>query len=315
MSSRFQLNKTKAVIVGVSLTAVSLAAVLVLRDGLTSGPVSISAQNANYVRSSTTAASDVSKRVWNRKQVKHAEYAGARAQMISGMDWSRVHQLSAYDAFEPEWNCEDEARIGAGVVNTGDGPKFACGSEVLSSTQNCIVYSIGSNLDFSFEYAVHKIAPNCTIHTFDGTVNLTKRALPNGLKEKNIQFHNWNIVSDCHTEHSTISVCVHGTLKKLNHELKTISWLKIDCEGCEHTVIPHFLESSVHIDQIMVEMHGTDALKTAELFKTLHNAGMMIFHKERNQWGCQGYNCVEYSLISADLAKKVVQNVLGAWDL
>ena len=31
---------------------------------------------------------------------------------------------------------------------------------------------------------------------------------------------------------------------------------------------------------------------------------MMIFHKERNQWGCNGYTCVEYSLISPAAAKR-----------
>lgn len=36
----------------------------------------------------------------------------------------------------------------------------------------------------------------------------------------------------------------------------------------------------------------------------------MIFHKERNHWGCDGYRCVEYSLLSMDVAWHVLQESL-----
>ena len=31
----------------------------------------------------------------------------------------------------------------------------------------------------------------------------------------------------------------------------------------------------------------------------------MLFHKERNHWGCAGYMCVEYALIHVDDARAV----------
>jgi hypothetical protein len=257
-------------------------------------------------------------RIWNRRRSTHAAYVRERDAQHSKMNFATTPSHKAYDYFEPEWNCEDEVRLGPTIVSPGDGPKFACGLGVLTSTVGCIVYSIGSNYDFSFEYAVNRFAPQCEIHTFDGTLNLSTRALPEGLKEKNIHFHNWNVVSDCRSEElaklDAPSHCVSDTLQKLDHESTTITWLKMDCEGCEFTVIPKIAQSSVKIDQLMIEVHGTNALKIASLFSCLHKAGMMIFHKERNHWGCLGYKCVEYSLMNSDYAKKVLRAFLNMKD-
>jgi len=255
-------------------------------------------------------------RIWKHRSDVHAHYVRERNAKHLNTNFSTVAERNAYDYFEPEWNCEDEVRLGADTVSSGDGPKFVCGSEVLASTEDCIVYSVGSNFDFSFEFAVSRIAPQCEIHTFDGTLDFTKRSLPAGLKERNIHFHHWNIVSECLPEENSKlshpSECVSDSLKKLTHEGKTITWLKIDCEGCEYTVIPKFIESPIEAHQIMVEVHGTDAQKIANLFNSLYNAGMMIFHKERNHWGCKGYLCVEYSLIGSTYAQKVLHTFLAS---
>ena len=261
--------------------------------------------------SDTMAA--IEERVWIRKRNMHSEYKLSRDVITSKAKWADISERDAYDTFEPEWNCEDEVRLGASVVSVGDGPKFVCGPTVLASAENCVVYSIGSNYDFSFEYAVHRIAPQCEIHTFDGTLDLSKRALPEGLEEKHINFHNWNIISDCQEQSGVgiSSMCVAETLKKLNHDTQTITWLKVDCEGCEFTVIPKFFASSVKIEQVMVEMHGVDAGLVAGAFRSLHDAGMMIFHKERNHWGCEGYLCVEYSLVSSSYARRVIHKYLS----
>jgi hypothetical protein len=251
----------------------------------------------------------------------HAEYKAGRDVKISKCNFADVTEKRAYDIFEPEWNCEDEIRLGTDVVNIGDGPKFVCGSSVLASTAECIVYSIGSNYDFSFENAVHTLAPHCEIHTFDGTLPLEERSLPEKLEDRNIHFHNWNIIAKCGVaqqryfrDQSWFDIpvlCVSETLQKLGHGLKTVNWLKVDCEGCEFDVVPKFLESSIEIHQILMEVHGVNATKIAGLFQSLHAADMMIFHKERNQWGCNGYSCVEFSLLSSTYALKVLHEYLS----
>jgi Methyltransferase domain len=46
----------------------------------------------------------------------------------------------------------------------GDGPKFVCGLAFLRNKTDCLVYSIGSNQDDSFERSVLKVAPNCEVN-------------------------------------------------------------------------------------------------------------------------------------------------------
>lgn len=223
----------------------------------------------------------------------------------------------AYDLIEPDWNCELETRFGSDLFSPGDGPKFVCGSAVLATQSECIVYSIGSAFDFTFEYAVHRAAPRCQIHTFDGTMNVTHdengRVLPSDLREKNIFFHNWNIVAGCSVSEMRFpELCISDTLKILGHSGKRISWFKIDCEGCEYTVIPHLLQTSeVQIDQFLMEVHGTDARGITSLFQEFWRAGFLLFHKERNQWGCLGYQCVEFSLMSRVYAQRVLRHYVG----
>ena len=94
----------------------------------------------------------------------------------------------SFSHFEPEWVCEDEERLGSWSLRErfafppnrsrqhvrfrsyGEGGKFVCGAEsVLRPRKRCLVYSIGSGDDWSFEQALKSIAPNCEIHTFDHT--------------------------------------------------------------------------------------------------------------------------------------------------
>jgi hypothetical protein len=266
--------------------------------------------NIAKLHSDTTHPQIIEEYIWNRKTNLHSEFDAERQLLLADINWDEIEALNAYDMFELEWNCEDETRFGNGVVSIGDGPKFACGSTVLASTDNCIVYSIGSNYDFSFEYAVNRIAPLCEIHTFDGTMDLSERPLPEDLSGKRIHFHNWNVIADC-TDSGASALCVTDTLRKLGHSLKTVTWLKIDCEGCEYSVIPSFFQSRLQIDQIMVEIHGYDPKRIADLFGIFRDEGLMIFHKERNHWGCNGYTCVEYSLINSKYARKALHNYLS----
>jgi hypothetical protein len=44
-----------------------------------------------------------------------------------------------------------------------------------------------------------------------------------------------------------------------------------------------------------------------EFFEGADACGLRLFHKERNHWGCQGYACVEFSLVSAESAWREFQ--------
>lgn len=250
--------------------------------------------------------------VWEQTRKSYEAYIG----LLREKEIERSSKIAAwngktaYDMYEPEWVCDSEKRVGPGEINFGDGPKFVCGPDLLRDQRDCLVYSIGSNYDFSFEDGMRKYGPGCEFHTFDGTLNLSHRALPSGLKEKNIYFHNWNVHSSDGThENGWLSKSIKTILSELGHTGKTIHVFKIDCEGCEYSVLPELMEmvkgNQINVQQIQVEIHGTDATKIQHLFQALRDVGYAVFHKERNHWGCNGYKCVEYALISMGHARKV----------
>jgi hypothetical protein len=248
--------------------------------------------------------------LWEGRRKSHEVYID----LLSVKEVERSSNIAAwngrkaYDFYEPEWVCDSEKRVGPGDINIGDGPKFVCGPDSLNHENKCLVYSIGSHYDFSFEEAIHKHAPNCELHTFDGTMNLTKNALPADLEEKRIHFHNWNVdTTSGTTEKGWVTKTISEIMSELGHIGSTIHVFKIDCEGCEYGVMPQVIEmvknGELTIEQIQIEMHGTDAAKIQTFFQTMRSAGYAIFHKERNHWGCNGYRCVEYAFISMERAK------------
>jgi len=246
-------------------------------------------------------------KIWRVKLHKFTELRKAQIESISRVKLKNVPEREAYDLIEPVLSCELETRFGAEKFNRGDGPKFTCGVDLLANDKECIVYSIGSAYDFKFEFAVRRVSKECEIHTFDGTMDLETRPLPQEVFQKDVRFHNWNIVSDCAaSRYDTPSKCVRDTLRILGHKHRVITWLKIDCESCEFAVVPQLLQHVPRIDQIMMEVHGTNAEQIMSLFQSLRNAGMEVFHKERNHWGCDGYLCVEFSLMSLEYAKRAL---------
>jgi len=295
--------------------------ILVANWGYLSDEITILPQNclqfgdaSAHQRSSSVRVGRTCAALWEEKWTKHQSYlkhlAQAEASRSSTMqDWN---EKRAYDMYEPEWVCEADVRVGPSEVNIGDGPKFVCAPDMLRYVQDCLVYSIGSNYDFQFEQGLGMHAPNCEFHTFDGTMDLSNRALPPGLEEKNIHFHNWNlgVTSEVDAQGKTTK-SIGDIVNELGHKGRKIHVLKLDCEGCEYQVLPDLMEyikaRDVEIDQIQVEMHGVDAAPVQQVFQSLRGANFALFHKERNHWGCKGYLCVEFSFVSKQKAKEVFE--------
>jgi hypothetical protein len=70
------------------------------------------------------------------------------------------------------------------------------------------------------------------------------------------------------------------------------------------------------IDQILIELHRSGAEenpnfeKGMRFFELADQAGYRITHKERNHWGCKGYGCVEYALVSNEYLRRVTASVM-----
>jgi len=230
--------------------------------------------------------------------------------------------VTQFDLFEPESTCFSEERFGA-ESNTkspvkrysayGDGPKFVCGVNVIAAkaqndtiaSDDCLVYSIGSNNDIRFEKAVHTFMHGCEIHTFDPT--LTKPFIGGDYAT----FHPWGLGVDGETSENQkwTSMSMEHIIKKLGHVNRTIDILKIDCEGCEYSTMPPVFEliasGQIQVNQVQVELHlPRNYTKIGEFFQAADNAALRIFHKERNHWGCNGFKCVEYSLISESFLRE-----------
>lgn len=219
-----------------------------------------------------------------------------------------------FDPFEPEATCFTEERFGSTnrmerYAALYDGPKFICGVDHIAEKArrgrkkaDCLVYSIGSNDDVSFERAVHDHI-GCEIHTFDPTLRGPF------VGQKYATFHPWGLGEDGakgrHQGRNWTSKSLETIVRKLGHANRTIDILKVDCEECEYASLPKFLDivasGEMRVGQLQVELHMRKIKhprKIHNFFAAADRAGLRIFHKERNHWGCQGFWCVEYALVS-----------------
>ena len=158
----------------------------------------------------------------------------------------------------------------------------------------------------SFERAVRE-SSSCEIHTFDPTVQPADMVDPS--RALNLTFHNIGLSDH---EATFIHQRANGTvaplsmiMSKLGHTGRQLTVLKVDCEGCEYGAFSSIFDlcasGKLHIGQLAIELHLVGNAPAELLSTFFHGAdkcGLMIFHKERNHWGCDGYICVEYSFIS-----------------
>ena len=198
----------------------------------------------------------------------------------SANDW---FQLNA----EPSFTCLHERRIG----DWGDGGKWVCDPHrIAQAPKKCLVYSVGSDNDFSFEKAIHNQIPTCEIHTFDHTIGEHPSRKPDF-----VDFHPWAVSIFNRTilakpkGNKTASRTITRLEKRpldmvleLGHVGLEIDILKIDCEGCELKVVRELL--AIKPRQILVEVHdwGRGKYTLVNFFEQCYNAGYVIFHKEAN---------------------------------
>ena len=182
----------------------------------------------------------------------------------------REHKILFVNNWEPNFHCSHAVRIG----HMGDGGKWLCDLFRLSSRPDCLVYSAGSNGDFSFEAAMKKAMPHCEIHTFDSNLfkcpvdvctfhqmRLGNGQSPNGSKS-------WSMIID-----------------ELGHGDRTVDVFKIDIEGGEYDFFASFFTAKVRSfpRQVLVEVHHFVATQTHEFFESFRTNHYVIFSKEPNQ--------------------------------
>ena len=110
---------------------------------------------------------DIPLRTWNRmkKKVKDMSPNFNRYYLPykeGAYEEIRQPGLFYQNNYEPDFVCQHEQRIG----QLGDGGKWVCDPHRISGQKDCLVYSVGSNNDFSFEKSIlEDIGQHCEIHT------------------------------------------------------------------------------------------------------------------------------------------------------
>jgi len=172
---------------------------------------------------------------------------------------------------------------------------------------------------FFFESAIHGASEHCEIHTFDPTVDPNKPDVLEQTKKYNVTYHPDGIGEGGQIKNykgEMVNLKSMSTIvKELGHTGRHISIFKIDCETCEYSTIPGLLKAldkgEFTVGQIQVEIHFPSKDNLAAFWGAIDNAKFLTFHKERNQWGCGGYLCVEYAFLSPNEAKFLYNSYTG----
>lgn len=184
--------------------------------------------------------------------------------------------------WEPNFHCSHAERIG----EMGDGGKWICDPFRLRSRSSCLVYSVGSNGEFSFERAMKTAVPNCEIHTFDQ--NLYQ--CPND----SCIFHQITFGNGTHPHNSKTWSAI---VQELNHKNRHIDVLKIDIEGGEYFFFPAIMgsDSKELPKQILVELHPKEPNTIHAFFELFRQRNYVIFNKEPNL--IAGPQYIEYTFL------------------
>ncbi len=222
-----------------------------------------------------------------------------RRKMIHHMQDKRNHISDDRDLFfqnnwEPTFHCEFERRLG----KIGDGGKWICDIHRFEEIDDgkLLIYSFGSNGDFSFERAIKEYLIEAEIHTFD--VDLFE--CPDNV----CTFHQARLDNGENDGSKSLQMIIND----LGHQNRQIHILKVDIEGSEFNVFEELFIPSIqnqrdipYIRQILFEIHLGDRRSEEEsrrahkLFELFRSNNYAIFHKEANVFGAQDF--FEYALL------------------
>ena len=215
--------------------------------------------------------------------------------------------------WEPCLGCANYARVGP----RGDGGKWVCDPEVLLASPTCLVLSVGSNNDFSYEEAIVD-GYGCTVHVYDYTSDP-----PKDDKGGKIKFFRVGLAPADGGRMLSLGTML-DRLAAEREGAEAIELVKIDCDGCEvaaladaaalanlkDRVLEFNLETHFRLPTLGKGPRGDNADATmlarakrmTKLWAALHqDADMVPFSKEPNIQYSRG-DSVEYSFAN----KKII---------
>lgn len=158
-----------------------------------------------------------------------------------------------WDFYTPDYNCPFlKERIG----RLGDGGKWVCGLRYMLQDRPCLVYSLGSAGDTSFEEQI-LASTSCEVHTFDPNLSTDMQtAMQTSLP--GLHFHSVGLGRSSGPLHSLDDRNMHSfeeVMAALGHAWVDV--LKVDIEGHEWDMFLDFFASGAHLPatQLLVEFH------------------------------------------------------------
>lgn len=229
--------------------------------------------------------------------------------------------------FEPEVPCVWEERVGP----IGDGAKWVCTMPELERKLDCLVLSFGSAGEDDFEREVSR-RTRCVIHIFDpspAASDMHSRASQYGANFHALGLGDgktsgqglWRRAPDRGVQAIELPP-LSSILEKVNLTSRRIDVLKVDIEGHEFSAFDlAFSNCKLNIGEILLEVHWCPAeyepcsagkrldsqifYRIESLFSSLRRCGYVIFHKEPNLQGCDGWRCIEYAFINRTLLESL----------
>lgn len=213
---------------------------------------------------------------------------------LAALPWG--HPQPAQYPFQGAWPClwgEAPAELDPQPDSPNEW-KYTCGLRRVRSPR-CVVYSIGSWQEMTFERGVKAVRPDCEVHVIDHPLFQVPHAQA---KKANVTLHPYWISDQQGSEWVTVTcyppfafcggppkriqvtyITLVELMRRNGHD--HIDVLKMDAEGAEYRVL-NALPGSVleRIGAVNIEVHGWQ--RTAEAIAPLENAGFRIFHAEEN---------------------------------
>jgi FkbM family methyltransferase len=225
---------------------------------------------------------------WLSKKHKEGSYFGA----ITGAEM--------WYMFLPTYPCLWTMEKQPSSAEIHDGGKWLCGlqevhtlrsergktygvHQLYNDTTKCIVYSMGSNNEFSFERRIRTVAPGCEVHTFDPTVVESGDG-----KDAYDTYHgDYGFGGKDATKGLSFPI---KSIATIMNELKHthVDYLKVDVEGYEWNFLSEVEWGSTRVGHILIELHpalGLDrkkltALDLDTIFTRLEDAGFYLISLE-----------------------------------
>jgi len=174
-------------------------------------------------------------------------------------------------------------------------PVVGNGTTASLASDDCNIFSIGSNDQWGFEEEVVQKLPHCVTHTFDCTLPSNKpKRKP---KSDHVQFYPYCIGDDAggdndnkqQTDDKTTQFLPYKELWERTNTTRPPKLLKIDVEGFEFGVIPSLLRNSpskIWPEQIMMEVHwATRMVEVPSMLRTRQAAEISLLFGQIFNYG------------------------------